>query len=111
MISEAPVDTDSDEDGVGDSVDNCPLDVNPDQSDTDGDGLGDDCEYITLVSPATNDTGLNTDVTFVWRAMADPNGSSLIYELFLCEEDQTFTSRSCISNIIGSAHKIVSMPV
>jgi hypothetical protein len=72
--------------------------------------LGDDCENITLVSPATNGTGLNTDVTFVWKAMADPNGSSLTYELFLCEEDQAFTSRSCISNIIDSTQKIVSMP-
>jgi len=35
---------DGDGDGVGDSVDNCPSDYNPDQTDTDGDGMGDACD-------------------------------------------------------------------
>lgn len=35
---------DSDGDGVGDDVDNCPLLFNPDQKDTDGDGVGDVCD-------------------------------------------------------------------
>ena len=35
---------DSDCDGVGDHVDNCRLEANPDQADTDGDGIGDACE-------------------------------------------------------------------
>ena len=35
---------DSDADGVDDSVDNCPFDVNPAQTDTDGDTLGDVCD-------------------------------------------------------------------
>jgi len=35
---------DGDGDGVPDSVDNCPLDYNPDQTDTDGDGIGDACD-------------------------------------------------------------------
>jgi len=37
---------DSDDDGVGDNVDNCPDTYNPDQADSDGDGLGDACELI-----------------------------------------------------------------
>jgi hypothetical protein len=36
-------DVDDDGDGVLDSIDNCPLVVNPDQTDTDGDGVGDAC--------------------------------------------------------------------
>jgi subtilisin-like proprotein convertase family protein/C1A family cysteine protease/putative hemolysin len=35
---------DGDGDGVGDTVDNCPLDYNPDQTDTDSDGSGDACD-------------------------------------------------------------------
>ncbi len=35
---------DTDGDGIGDSVDNCPTTSNPDQLDTDGDGLGDVCD-------------------------------------------------------------------
>ncbi|MDJ0759504.1 MAG: thrombospondin type 3 repeat-containing protein, partial [Woeseiaceae bacterium] len=35
---------DSDNDGVADSLDNCPADANTNQSDIDGDGLGDVCD-------------------------------------------------------------------
>ena len=36
--------TDSDGDGVSDSMDNCPLVANPDQKDSDADGIGDVCD-------------------------------------------------------------------
>ena len=36
--------TDSDADGIEDSVDNCPLISNPDQADNDMDGIGDVCD-------------------------------------------------------------------
>lgn len=38
------VGTDSDADGVGNTLDNCPSDSNADQLDADGDGLGDVCD-------------------------------------------------------------------
>ncbi|RDJ93195.1 hypothetical protein B4Q13_23575, partial [Lacticaseibacillus rhamnosus] len=37
-------DPDSDNDGIIDGQDNCPLVVNPGQEDTDGDGKGDVCD-------------------------------------------------------------------
>lgn len=38
--------TDSDADGIGDFLDNCPLIPNPDQLDTDNNGRGDACEGL-----------------------------------------------------------------
>ena len=36
--------SDMDNDGVEDSLDNCPIESNPDQKDTDNDGIGDRCD-------------------------------------------------------------------
>lgn len=41
---DAPAAIDTDDDGIEDSMDNCPLISNPDQLDSDGDGIGDACE-------------------------------------------------------------------
>lgn len=41
---DASVDLDRDHDGVSDSLDNCPDDVNPNQANEDGDGVGDVCD-------------------------------------------------------------------
>lgn len=38
--------TDTDEDGVNDDLDNCPLDPNPLQEDGDGDDVGDACDFF-----------------------------------------------------------------
>jgi len=43
-LSVASTSPDTDQDGVPDSSDNCPLKYNPDQLDYDGDGVGDACD-------------------------------------------------------------------
>lgn len=43
-VGELPQLTDSDNDGIPDSRDNCPNTYNPDQADSDGDGIGDVCD-------------------------------------------------------------------
>ena len=51
---------DSDQDGVNDSVDNCPDTSNPDQEDTDGDGVGDECDNcVDVANPAQEDSNNN----------------------------------------------------
>lgn len=57
---------DEDEDGVRDSLDNCPSVLNPDQLDADGDGIGDVCDeqsQDTVVAPVSVDTPVNGTVS------------------------------------------------
>ena len=47
---------DSDDDGLDDSIDNCPMIATHDQSDTDGDGVGDICDNCSsLANPGQTD--------------------------------------------------------
>lgn len=46
MINDLGTDTDSD--GVGDEIDNCPNTPNPDQRDFDNNGIGDVCEQVII---------------------------------------------------------------
>jgi len=98
------IDSDDDGDGVDDSVDNCPLDVNPEQDDADSDGQGDACETIMLISPAPDAEGLDIPVTFVWETVTGPDGGNLSYQFFLCE-NQSFSN--CTSTLIHTVAKAI----
>ena len=48
-------DYDLDEDGILDSLDNCPYNANLDPEDTDGDRIGDECDNCVFTSGSEND--------------------------------------------------------
>lgn len=54
--------TDSDGDGHGDSIDNCPTAANPNQLDIDGDGIGNVCDNCPTVSNASQEDGDNDGI-------------------------------------------------
>jgi YVTN family beta-propeller protein len=39
-----------------------------------------------LVYPAINQTGLGTEVTFIWKKSTDPDGDAITYNLYVCED-------------------------
>ncbi len=66
---------DSDGDGVGNDIDNCRKDYNPDQTDSDGDGIGEACDY--LCGDANGDSACNVGdvvymVSYVFRGGPSP---------------------------------------
>jgi len=75
--------TDTDEDGLVDAYDNCPLAYNPVQKDQDGDGYGDSCDNcMTIFNPGQEDidgdgTGDVCEVTRTWLVSADGGGDVL----------------------------------
>ena len=80
---------DSDNDGICNDVDNCPLVANPNQEDSDGDGIGDVCDNSqALVCDVDNDSDVdNTDILLIRQKYGqaaapgdpfDPNGDGVI---------------------------------
>jgi hypothetical protein len=50
IVSECQWESDSDDDGIPDNEDNCPIVANPDQNDSDNDGVGDVCDNCLNIS-------------------------------------------------------------
>ena len=81
--------SDSDNDGIPDVSDNCPLSANPDQRDTDGDGVGDVCDNCAAVSNPNqhnwDSDGLGDVCDNCWGVanadQADQDGDCLTYSV------------------------------
>jgi hypothetical protein len=68
------VSQDSDGDGMGDLLDNCPILNNPDQSDSNNDGSGDACQPTIVVSGIRQD---GDNVLKVRALASDPQGDPI----------------------------------
>lgn len=80
-IGTNPLDTDSDDDGIDDGIDNCAVTPNPLQADADSDGLGDDCDicYGDNSSGDTDNDGVcdSNDVCTGDDASGDTDGDGI----------------------------------
>lgn len=74
---------DSDEDGVVDGIDNCPNEVNPDQSDRDGDTIGDACDSTPDLPTPTSRAVLDLDGDSATDIGLVTNGAELTFEFWL----------------------------
>jgi hypothetical protein len=59
------VSVDSDNDGIPDSIDNCPSVVNTNQKDADGNGTGDVCDEYTVYGKISGDLDVEDEVVTV----------------------------------------------
>jgi len=69
---------DSDGDGVPDSEDNCPDDINRDQKDTDGDGIGDACDMRQETRPEPTREKPDLIIESLTHSPANPDTGEMI---------------------------------
>ena len=89
---------DTDEDKIGDEIDNCPNTTNPDQSDLDGDGLGDICDEYPISDPpviivdtfSIAENSPNGTVVGTIEA-SDSDGDTLTYLIISGNEAEAFS--------------------
>ncbi len=87
-----PPPPDSDNDGVEDSIDNCPNTYNPDQKDADGDGIGDVCDSCP------NDPNNDEDSDGV---CGDVDNCPTIYNPYQTDTDSDGVGDKCDDDLDG----------
>jgi hypothetical protein len=92
LVLDTPCLLDTDEDGVCDEDDNCPLTANPDQLDSNMDGIGDACEEIVCLVDTDNDGVCDEDDNCPLTANldqldSDDNGVGDACEVIPCLSD------------------------
>jgi hypothetical protein len=94
----AQVKIDTDGDGVLDSIDNCVLEINTDQSDLDRDGLGDICDkdYLILLSDEIFTLG-NQKKMAISKSIS--TATPTLFEYTLSKKDEVWVKMELDTNI------------
>jgi formylglycine-generating enzyme required for sulfatase activity len=93
---------DTDEDGIVDNADNCPLTPNNDQADSDGDGIGNVCELDTTGDFNADNRVDLADAVLVLKILINEEPPAILS----MDKDPTMDARVGLSDIIFLLQKI-----